>query len=133
MVNNFSANHCNSALSIVLGNVITELGHSIFSESFLGSRDHGGFLYIRASFQCVQKLTLPGAPFLFGILLQKWETPWAKVFPLRLLLRLGAEYRCKYMYIDSEFLQLPFYYAHLISLNHSENNRYLYSINIFVI
>ncbi|XP_053395265.1 uncharacterized protein LOC128555782 isoform X2 [Mercenaria mercenaria] len=75
------------------GNVITELGHSIFNQSFLGSRDHGGFLYIRASFQCVQKLTLPGPPFLFGILLQKWETPWAKVFPLRLLLRLGAEYR----------------------------------------
>jgi len=23
----------------------------------------------------------------------RWETPWAKVFPLRLLLRLGAEYR----------------------------------------
>lgn len=75
------------------GNVITELGHSIFNTSFLDSRDHGGFLYIRASFQCVQKLTLPNPPFLFGILLQKWETPWAKVFPLRLLLRLGAEYR----------------------------------------
>ena len=23
----------------------------------------------------------------------RWETPWAKVFPLRLVLRLGAEYR----------------------------------------
>lgn len=23
----------------------------------------------------------------------RWETPWAKIFPLRLLLRLGAEYR----------------------------------------
>ncbi|KAL4236306.1 Zinc finger FYVE domain-containing protein 9 [Mactra antiquata] len=75
------------------GNVITEMGHSIFNQSFLDSRDHGGMLYIRATFQCVQKLVLPNPPFLFGILLQKWETPWAKVFPLRLLLRLGAEYR----------------------------------------
>lgn len=23
----------------------------------------------------------------------RWETPWAKIFPLRLILRLGAEYR----------------------------------------
>ncbi|XP_052257346.1 uncharacterized protein LOC127862314 isoform X2 [Dreissena polymorpha] len=75
------------------GNEIQEMGHSIFNESFLDSRDHGGFLYIRSTFQCVQKLPLPNPPFLFGILLQKWETPWAKVFPLRLLLRLGAEYR----------------------------------------
>ena len=77
------------------GHVITEMGHTFFNQSFLDSRDHGGFLYVRATFQCVQKLVLPNPPFLFGILLQKWETPWAKVFPLRLLLRLGAEYRCK--------------------------------------
>lgn len=75
------------------GNVVTELGHTIFNQSFLGSRDHGGFLYVRASFQCVQKFILPQPPYLFGILLQKWETPWAKVFPIRLMLRLGAEYR----------------------------------------
>ncbi|XP_050401600.2 zinc finger FYVE domain-containing protein 9 isoform X2 [Patella vulgata] len=75
------------------GNVITDLGHTIFHQSFLGSREHGGFLYISPTFQCLQKLILPEPPYLFGILLQKWETPWAKVFPLRLLLRLGAEYR----------------------------------------
>ncbi|GLD56788.1 zinc finger FYVE domain-containing protein 16-like isoform X2 [Lates japonicus] len=34
----------------------------------------------------------PPQPFLFGLLIQKLEVPWAKVFPLRLLLRLGAEY-----------------------------------------
>uniref|UniRef100_A0AAZ3QXS2 FYVE-type domain-containing protein n=1 Tax=Oncorhynchus tshawytscha TaxID=74940 RepID=A0AAZ3QXS2_ONCTS len=50
------------------GNVLTHLGHSFFTQSFLGSREHGGFLY-------------------------KWETPWAKMFPIRLMLRLGAEYR----------------------------------------
>ncbi|ESO88131.1 hypothetical protein LOTGIDRAFT_193725 [Lottia gigantea] len=75
------------------GNVINDLGYSIFNQNFLGNREHGGFLYITPTFQCLQKLILPEPPYLIGILLQKWETPWAKVFPLRLLLRLGAEFR----------------------------------------
>ncbi|XP_023671566.2 zinc finger FYVE domain-containing protein 9 isoform X1 [Paramormyrops kingsleyae] len=75
------------------GNVVTHLGHSFFTQSFLGSREHGGFLYISPTFQSLQDLLLPNPPYLFGILIQKWETPWAKVFPIRLMLRLGAEYR----------------------------------------
>ncbi|KAJ3595527.1 hypothetical protein NHX12_004830, partial [Muraenolepis orangiensis] len=75
------------------GNVLAHLSHSFFTQSFLGSRDHGGFLYISPSFQPLQELQLPNPPYLFGVLIQKWETPWAKVFPIRLLLRLGAEYR----------------------------------------
>uniref|UniRef100_G3PWB9 Zinc finger FYVE-type containing 9 n=1 Tax=Gasterosteus aculeatus aculeatus TaxID=481459 RepID=G3PWB9_GASAC len=63
------------------------------TRSFLGSKEHGGFLYISPSFQSLQDLLLPNPPYLFGILVQKWETPWAKVFPIRLMLRLGAEYR----------------------------------------
>ncbi|MBN3293607.1 ZFYV9 protein, partial [Polypterus senegalus] len=75
------------------GNVIGNLGHSFFTQCFLGSKDHGGFLYITPTFQSLQDLILPNPPYLFGILIQKWETPWAKVFPIRLMLRLGAEYR----------------------------------------
>uniref|UniRef100_A0A1A8PU25 FYVE-type domain-containing protein n=2 Tax=Nothobranchius pienaari TaxID=704102 RepID=A0A1A8PU25_9TELE len=75
------------------GNVLSHLSHSFFTQSFLGSKDHGGFLYINPSFQSLQDLLLPNPPYLFGILIQKWETPWAKVFPIRLMLRLGAEYR----------------------------------------
>lgn len=75
------------------GNVLSHLSHSFFTQSFLGSKDHGGFLYISPSFQSLQDLLLPNPPYLFGILMQKWETPWAKVFPIRLMLRLGAEYR----------------------------------------
>lgn len=75
------------------GSVLSHLSHSFFTQSFLGSREHGGFLYISPSFQSLQDLLLPNPPFLFGILIQKWETPWAKVFPIRLMLRLGAEYR----------------------------------------
>ncbi|KAG9334094.1 hypothetical protein JZ751_009186 [Albula glossodonta] len=77
----------------ITGNVVSHLGHSFFTQSFLGSKEHGGFLYISPSFQSLQDLLLPNPPYLFGILIQKWETPWAKVFPLRLMLRLGAEYR----------------------------------------
>lgn len=72
------------------------LGHSFFSQSFLGSKEHGGFLYVSSSYQSLQDLVLPTPPYLFGILIQKWETPWAKVFPIRLMLRLGAEYRRKF-------------------------------------
>ncbi|XP_051943138.1 zinc finger FYVE domain-containing protein 9 isoform X1 [Hippocampus zosterae] len=75
------------------GNVLGHLSHSFFTQSFLGSREHGGFLYVSPSFQSLQDLLLPNPPFLFGVLIQKWETPWAKVFPIRLMLRLGAEYR----------------------------------------
>ncbi|XP_051984390.1 zinc finger FYVE domain-containing protein 9 isoform X2 [Xyrauchen texanus] len=75
------------------GNVFSHLGHSFFTQSFLGSKEHGGFLYISPTFQSLQDLPLPNPPYLFGILVQKWETPWAKVFPIRLMLRLGAEYR----------------------------------------
>uniref|UniRef100_A0A8D0CPF9 Zinc finger FYVE-type containing 9 n=1 Tax=Sander lucioperca TaxID=283035 RepID=A0A8D0CPF9_SANLU len=75
------------------GNVLSHLSHSFFMQSFLGSKEHGGFLYISPSFQSLQDLLLPNPPYLFGILIQKWETPWAKVFPIRLMLRLGAEYR----------------------------------------
>ncbi|XP_028986588.1 zinc finger FYVE domain-containing protein 9 isoform X2 [Betta splendens] len=75
------------------GNVLSHLSHSFFTQSFLGSKEHGGFLYISPSFQSLQDLMLPNPPYLFGILIQKWEAPWAKVFPIRLMLRLGAEYR----------------------------------------
>lgn len=75
------------------GNFICDMGHTIFNQTFLGSRDLGGFLYVQPTFQCMTKLPLPECPYLFGVLLQKWEVPWAKVFPIRLMLRLGAEFR----------------------------------------
>ncbi|XP_012281497.1 zinc finger FYVE domain-containing protein 9 isoform X3 [Orussus abietinus] len=81
-------------LEAMKGNTITELGVSIHQGGhLLGSREHAGFLFIRQTFQCLQKMVLPPAPFLIGLLVHRWETPWAKVFPLRLVLRLGAEYR----------------------------------------
>ncbi|XP_076669961.1 smad anchor for receptor activation isoform X3 [Andrena cerasifolii] len=81
-------------LEAIKGNTVSELGFSIYQGgNLLGSREHAGFLFIRQTLQCLQKVVLPPAPYLFGLLVHRWETPWAKVFPLRLVLRLGAEYR----------------------------------------
>ena len=52
-----------------------------------------GLTFETISFQCLDGLDLPQSPFLFGVLITRWEMPWARVFPLRLLLRLGAESR----------------------------------------
>ncbi|XP_033929149.1 zinc finger FYVE domain-containing protein 16-like isoform X2 [Melopsittacus undulatus] len=53
---------------------------------------HGGFLFFLPTFQKLIDQILPDHPFLFGVLVHKVEIPWAKVFPICLMLRLGAEY-----------------------------------------
>ncbi|XP_050521454.1 zinc finger FYVE domain-containing protein 9 isoform X2 [Daktulosphaira vitifoliae] len=63
------------------------------NSTLLDSNNHGGFLFIRQTYQCMQKLRLPSPPYLFALLVHQYETPWAKMFPIRLMLRLGAEYR----------------------------------------
>ncbi|XP_029399863.1 zinc finger FYVE domain-containing protein 16 isoform X2 [Mus pahari] len=75
------------------GKYIENLDNLTFTESFLNSKDHGGFLFITPTFQKLDDLPVPRNPFLCGILIQKLEIPWAKVFPMRLMLRLGAEYK----------------------------------------
>ncbi|XP_030006432.1 zinc finger FYVE domain-containing protein 16 isoform X2 [Sphaeramia orbicularis] len=74
------------------GKFLEELDNVTFTSSFLGSKDHAGMLFFSPTFQPLDGLSLPPQPFLFGLLIQKLEVPWAKVFPLRLLLRLGAEH-----------------------------------------
>ncbi|XP_051539161.1 zinc finger FYVE domain-containing protein 16-like isoform X2 [Myxocyprinus asiaticus] len=74
------------------GRFIEHLGNVTFTDSFLGSKDHGGVLFFSPSFQPEDGLALPQVSFLCGVLIQKLEVPWAKVFPLRLLLTLGAQY-----------------------------------------
>ncbi|XP_013870552.1 zinc finger FYVE domain-containing protein 16 [Austrofundulus limnaeus] len=74
------------------GKFVEELDNVTFTHSFLGSKDHAGMLFFPPTCQALDGLSLPPQSFLFGLLVQKLEVPWAKVFPLRLLLRLGAEY-----------------------------------------
>ncbi|XP_034036695.1 zinc finger FYVE domain-containing protein 9 [Thalassophryne amazonica] len=75
------------------GKVVLNLSLSLLSGSFLGAKEHGGFLYVHATLQSLQGLPLPNQPYLFGLLVHQAELTWAKAFPLRLMLRLGAEYR----------------------------------------
>ncbi|KTF93112.1 hypothetical protein cypCar_00033294 [Cyprinus carpio] len=75
------------------GKLLNHLSHSLVSRGFLGNTEHAGFLYVRPTFQSLEGLPLPAPPFLFGVLMLRAEAPWAKAFPLRLMLRLGAEYR----------------------------------------
>ncbi|KAK2835635.1 hypothetical protein Q5P01_016119 [Channa striata] len=75
------------------GKVVKHLSLSLFGARFLGSEEHAGFLYVCATLQSLQGLPLPNHPFLFGLLVHRAEVAWAKAFPLRLMLRLGAEYR----------------------------------------
>ncbi|KAL3271061.1 hypothetical protein HHI36_021561 [Cryptolaemus montrouzieri] len=81
-------------LEAVKGSSVKELGLTLHTLTpFLGSKNHAGFVYIRPTFQCLQNVIVPKEPYLIGILIHRWETPWAKLFPLRLVLRLGAEYK----------------------------------------
>ncbi|KAM4574871.1 zinc finger FYVE domain-containing protein 9 isoform 2-T2 [Fundulus diaphanus] len=75
------------------GKVVRHLSLFLFGSRFLDSEEHAGFLYVRATLQSLQGLPLPNQPYLFGLLVHRAEVPWAKAFPLRLMLRLGAEYR----------------------------------------
>nr|XP_020462682.1 zinc finger FYVE domain-containing protein 9-like isoform X2 [Monopterus albus] len=75
------------------GKVVNHLSLSLFGSCFLGSEEHAGFLYVHSTLQSLQGLPLPNQPYLFGLLVHRAEMAWAKAFPLRLMLRLGAEYR----------------------------------------
>lgn len=74
----------------VAGKLLNHLSHSLVSRGFLGNNEHAGFVYVRPTFQSLEGLPLPAPPFLFGLLMLRAEVPWAKAFPLRLMLRLGA-------------------------------------------
>lgn len=83
-------------LLLITGHTVSDLNHIVFAPGAFGGHEAGGYLFIRQTFQCLQKISVPEPPYLFAILLQKWELPWARAFPLRLMLRLGAEYRCMF-------------------------------------
>ncbi|KAM9250526.1 zinc finger FYVE domain-containing protein 16 isoform 1-T1 [Cariama cristata] len=74
------------------GRLIRNMENITFTENFLNNKEHGGFLFVSPTFQKFDDQILPDNPFLCGILIHKLEIPWAKVFPMRLMLRLGAEY-----------------------------------------
>ncbi|CAF0880438.1 unnamed protein product [Brachionus calyciflorus] len=66
--------------------------------SLLGNKNNSGFLYFRPTKHHLDSILknyrnyLPDQPYLIGYLIQKWEIPWVKLFPLRLFLRLGEQF-----------------------------------------
>lgn len=57
------------------------------------------FLNVIKSFQCLKNIPVPSTPYVIGVLIKRLESPWAQLFPLRLQLRLGAEFRCKWEFV----------------------------------
>jgi len=89
------------------GSQVATMSHTVYQTSsaddqidpgpFLDNKDNIGFIYMRPTkHHCLKnlELILPEQPYLIGLLIQKWEMIWAKLFPLRLLLQLGAESHC---------------------------------------
>lgn len=73
------------------GQPFSDLNHILFEDGLFANPDIGGFIFFRPNLHCLQQVHLPVSPFLVALLIQKAEVPWAKIFPLRLLLRMGAD------------------------------------------
>ena len=80
---------------MLAGNVVCDLDYVAYEDNLFGRKENAGFLYLRPTYQCLQGFTVPQTPFLVAILILQSEVAWAKILPLRLLLRLGSEHRCK--------------------------------------
>jgi hypothetical protein len=72
----------------------------IDSNQLLNNKENTGFLYFRPTRihqeRYLAKLAeyLPSDTYMLGYMVHKWEIPWAKLFPLRLFLRLGEQFEC---------------------------------------
>lgn len=64
--------------------------------SFLGDPLNTGVIFSSYCGQMISGVPLPRAPHLFGLVLRGCECQWARVFPSRLLLRLGRQFQCEY-------------------------------------
>lgn len=61
------------------------------SRSFMGSDHNTGFIFARHCGQVLSGVSVPPAPFLFGLLLRGTELQFAQHFPARMLLLLGQQ------------------------------------------
>lgn len=90
---------------------LENLGNLLFQDGLFGYRDTAGLLLVKPMPEhCLENLVLPNGPFLVALLLQRWEVPWSKVFPMRLLLRLGYEHKLYPYPITSFRTREPVYY-----------------------
>lgn len=94
---------------------ITQMNHLLYdfesaktekaaNAALLDNKENVGFFFYNPSefhFKCCLKGLsdyLPEDKFLIGYLVQKWEIPWAKLFPLRLFLAIGESFNCRLFY-----------------------------------
>ena len=84
-------------------NQAMEFHDEVQANIFLENSENSGFLFVFPTSQCLKKI-VDKKEYLFGILVQKSEVPWAKALPLRLKLRLGAEFKCKDIFIIKNFI-----------------------------
>eukprot|EP00794_Sanderia_malayensis_P007788 gene7788-8633_t len=75
------------------GDPVSDLGFILFDDFMLNNPANVGMLLFKQTVQCDKNLCIPCHPHLFGVWVQQTEIPWAKNLPLRLLLRLGAEFK----------------------------------------
>uniref|UniRef100_A0A7M5XFZ6 Smad anchor for receptor activation-like C-terminal domain-containing protein n=3 Tax=Clytia hemisphaerica TaxID=252671 RepID=A0A7M5XFZ6_9CNID len=75
------------------GHPVSDLEQLEYDASLCCTPKNVAMLFFKHSLQCIKKLIIPTSPYLFGMYIEKSELPWAKNFPLRLLLRVGAEYK----------------------------------------
>jgi zinc finger FYVE domain-containing protein 9 len=80
----------------ILGLPFSDFSHILYPDGLFGSKENSGLMFMRSTSQCLKKITLPSPPYLLGILLHKCEIPWAKIFPLRLITKLGADFKSKF-------------------------------------
>ena len=95
---NVAAEAC-AVFVLLSGSFVRDLDYIVSEESLFNRKENAGFLYFRPSYQCLQGFTIPRTPFLIAILILQSEVVWARILPLRLLLRLGSEYRCKWFVV----------------------------------
>lgn len=90
---------------------LESLGNLLFQDGLFGNRDTAGLLFVRpVPTHCMKNLVLPKRVFLVALILQRWEVPWSKVFPMRLLLRLGYKFNSYPYPVISFRARDPVYY-----------------------
>lgn len=91
---------------------LESLGNLLFQDGLFGNRDTAGLLFVRPlENHCMKNLVIPtNRTFLIALVLQRWEVPWSKVFPMRLLLRLGHQFNVYPYPIISFRAREPVYY-----------------------
>lgn len=79
------------------GMVIRNGGYiELQGHSFLGDPLNSGVIFSSYQGQMISGVPLPRSPHLFGLVIRGCEIEWARVFPSRLLLRLGRQFQCEY-------------------------------------